>query len=280
VNNRPKAIVLFIKNLAADIIMDSKVNPAVLQMVNAAAIVVTILSNSLVNILPLNGVTTAMVSDSYPNLFTPPGYVFAIWGVIYVLLALFMVYQSRASQRKEEYLGEIGFLYLLGAAANILWLIAFHYSYGNPSLFIFTPFPITALLVILLLTYVRLGVGVKKVPAGQKLAVHTPVSVYLGWVSLATIANIASVINVLSPSIPPDTQALGTAAVILIALAITLLMLVKRRDFAYSLVVVWASIGIALKQASIPIVYWTALLAAGGIAATMVLMLVKGSGKP
>jgi len=142
VNNRPNAGVLFIKNLAADIIMDSKINPAVLQMVNAAAIVVTILFNSLVNILPLNGVTTAMVSDSYPNLFTPPGYVFAIWGVIYVLPALFMVYQARASERKEEYLGEIGFLCLLGAAANILWLIAFHYSYGNPSLFIFTPFPI------------------------------------------------------------------------------------------------------------------------------------------
>ncbi|MEM2099940.1 MAG: tryptophan-rich sensory protein [Thermoproteota archaeon] len=70
------------------------------------------------------------VSDSYPNLFTPPGYVFAIWGVIYVLLTIFMVYQARVSQRKEEYLGEIGFLHLLGAVANILWLIVFHYSYG------------------------------------------------------------------------------------------------------------------------------------------------------
>ena len=84
----------------------------------------------------------------------------------------------------------------------------------------------------------------------------------------------------LSPSIPTDAQALGTVTVILIALAITLLMLVKRRDFAYILVVVWASIGIALKQASIPIVYWTALLAVGVIAATIVLMLVKGLGKP
>jgi hypothetical protein len=255
--------------------MDSKVNPTILQTVNVVAIVVTILFNSLVNIIPLNGVTTGMVSDSYPNLFTPPGYVFAIWGIIYFLLVLFMVYQARASQRREEYLGEIGFLYLLGAVANILWLIMFHYSYGNPSLFILTPIPIIALLLILLLTYVRLGVGLKKVSLSQKLAVHTPVSVYLGWISLATIANIASVINVLFPNIPLDIQALGTVAVILIALAITLLMLVKRRDFAYGLVVVWASIGIALKQSSITVIYWTTIVAMGVIITTMIIMLIK-----
>ncbi|MEM3470299.1 MAG: tryptophan-rich sensory protein [Thermoproteota archaeon] len=179
--------------------------------------------------------TTGAVSDSYPNLFTPPGYVFAIWGVIYVLLTIFMVYQARVSQRKEEYLGEIGFLYLLGAAANILWLIGFHYSYGNPSLFVFSSIPIVVLLATLLLIYVRLGVGVKKTSMVQKLAVHVPVSVYLGWISLATIANIASVVNVLMPSIPLDIQALGTVVVILVALTITLLMLVRRRDFATAL---------------------------------------------
>lgn len=257
------------------ILMDSRINPAILQMINVVAILATIVFNSIVNILPLNGVTTGEVSDSYPNLFTPPGYVFAIWGVIYVLLTIFMFYQARVSQRKEKYLEEIGFLYLLGAAANILWLIVFHYSYGNSSLFVFSPIPIIALLVTLLLTYVRLGVGVRKTPMVQKLAVHFPVSVYLGWISLATIANIASVINVLMPSIPLDIQALGTATVILITLIITLLMLVRRRDFAYSLVVVWASIGIALKQASIPIIHWTALFALGVIIATMILMLVK-----
>ncbi|MCX8183792.1 MAG: hypothetical protein N3F08_05180 [Crenarchaeota archaeon] len=258
--------------------MGSRINPAILQMLNVAAIVATILFNSIVNILPLNGVTTGEVSDSYPNLFTPPGYVFAIWGVIYILLTVFMVYQARVSQRKEEYLEEIGFLYVLGAAANIMWLIVFHYSYSNPSLFIFSPIPIIALLATLLLTYLRLGVGVKKVPIAQKLAVHVPVSVYLGWISLATIANIASVINVLMLSIPLDMQALGTAAVILIALAITLLMLVRRRDFAYSLVVVWASIGIALKQVSIPLVYWTVLFAVSMIIVTILLMLVKKVG--
>ncbi|MEM2100588.1 MAG: tryptophan-rich sensory protein [Thermoproteota archaeon] len=248
--------------------MGSRVSPVVLQIVNVVAVIATIAFNALVNILPLNGVNTGTVSDSYPNLFTPPGYVFAIWGVIYILLVSFMVYQVRISQRRESYLRETGFLYLFGAVANIIWLIVFHYSYGNPTLFLLSPIPIFILLIILLLTYVKLGVGVKKVPLKQKLAVHVPVSVYLAWISLATIANIASVLNILIPDIPLSIQAVLAATVIMVALMITLLMLIRRRDFAYGLVVVWASIGIAAKQASFPIIYVTALLTVGIIAAT------------
>jgi len=243
-----------------------------LQIINVIAVIGTIIFNALVNILPLNGVYTATVSYAYPNLFTPPGYVFAIWGVIYVLIGTFMVYQVRASQRGKDYLGDIGSLYLLGAVFNIAWLIVFQYSYGNPSLFIFTPFLIIALLLILLLTYTRLEVGVKSVPTGEKLAVHLPVSVYLGWISLATIANIASVLNILLPGISLNIQAVWTATVVLIALVITLLMLIRRRDFAYSLVVVWASVGIATKQVMFPIIYWTALLVVGVIAAAIILL--------
>ncbi|MGQ9690338.1 MAG: hypothetical protein ACUVQY_03585 [Thermoproteota archaeon] len=195
-------------------------------------------------------------------------------GVIYFLLALFMVYRARASQGKENYLREIDFLYLLGAVANIAWLTIFHYSYGNRSLFLSTPFPIIMLLAVLLLTYVRLGVGVKKVALSQKLAVHLSVSVYLGWISLATIANVASALNVLVSNIPLGVQALGTVAMLLIALMITLILLIRRGDFAYGLVVVWASMGIAIKQASLPIVHWIALLISGIITIVIVILLV------
>jgi tryptophan-rich sensory protein len=83
------------------------------------AVIGTISFNALVNILPLNGINAGAVSDYYPNLFTPPAYVFLIWGVIYVLMGIFLIYQVRASQRKESYLSEIGYLYLLGALFNI-----------------------------------------------------------------------------------------------------------------------------------------------------------------
>lgn len=93
------------------------------------------------------------MSDSYPNLFTPPGYVFVIWGVIYTLALLFMVYQARANQREEVYLREISFLYFIGALINISWLFLFHYSYGVPALFGVSVIDLVLLLVILLVIY-------------------------------------------------------------------------------------------------------------------------------
>ncbi|TFG13723.1 tryptophan-rich sensory protein [Candidatus Thorarchaeota archaeon] len=247
--------------------MSSRTNPLVLQIINIVSIFGTIVFNSLANILPLNGVNTGQVADSYPNLFTPPGYVFAIWGVIYILLATFAIYQVRPSERGKEYLQDISFLYLVGAIFNISWLIVFHYSFGNPTLFVLSELPIVLLLVTLLFTYVRLGIGETEVPLGVKLAVHLPVSVYVGWISLATIASTASVLNVLIPGIPQMIQELWTVAVIIIALVITLSMIFLRHDFAYGLVVIWASVGIAIKQAAIALISYTAI-------ATAVLVLI------
>ncbi len=247
-------------------------NSRLLQVLNVIAVASTILLNALANILPFNGVLTATVSDSYPSLFTPPGYVFAIWGVIYVLIFTFMVFQVRKSQVEESYLQQIGVLYFVGAIFNIGWLIMFHYSYGNPALFVFTTIPILAFLVTLLLMYTRLEIGLKEVSLGQKLAVHLPVSVYLGWISLASIANIASAINVLVPGIALETQALWTAIMIVVALVLTTLMLFIRRDFAFGLVVIWASVGIATKQAAYTVIYFTAIGTALLIAILIILI--------
>ena len=234
-------------------------NNKILQWINVIAVIGTIAMNALANIIPFKNVNTGEVADSFPNLFTPPGYVFAIWGAIYVLIFTFMVFQIRANQREESYLQEIGILYLLGAILNIGWLILFHYSYANPALFIVTTIPIVLFLLVLLFTYIRLGIGVKEVPLAQKLAVHLPISVYTGWISLASIANIASTLNILAPGIPLDTQAIWTALIIVVALVLTILMLYLRRDVAYGLVVIWASIGIAIKQAAYAIISWTAI---------------------
>ena len=101
------------------------------QIINIFAVVFTVVLNLLANILPFNGVNTGAVADSYPNFFTPPGYVFAIWGVIYILLFVFAFYQAKANQVSEDYLGKIGYLYIIGAVLNVAWLILFHYSVGN-----------------------------------------------------------------------------------------------------------------------------------------------------
>jgi benzodiazapine receptor len=251
--------------------MSSRANPAVYQTANVVAVIAVLIMNTVVNILPLNGVTTGQVSDSYPNLFTPPGYVFSIWGVIYILAIVFVIYQARPSQRSEPYLTQIGFLYIISALANIFWLLIFHYSYGVPQLFVVSLVPMTVLLLCLFAIYQRLGVGKRGVSRNQKLAVHLPMSVYLGWISLAIIANIASVLNVLIPSIPMPTQALWTALVVVVALTIAVLMVWTRGDFAFGLVVIWASIGIALNRIAIPVIFTTSIAAAVIIAILMLL---------
>jgi benzodiazapine receptor len=260
--------------------MSSKMSPHFLQIANAVSILAALAVNLLANIIPLNNVYTGAVSDHYPNLFTPPGYVFAIWGAIYILLGVFLVYQVRGNQRDSPYLKEIGLWYVLGSLANIVWLFLFHYSYNNPALLVVSMVPIVVLLLSLLMVYVRLGIGKKAVSMKERLAVHLPVSVYLGWISLATIANTASVLNLVITGIPTDVQVFWTAAVIVVALLITMLMIVLRREIAFPLVVIWASVGIAIKQMMYLPIYATALTAAAVVAvATVLFALLRRSKK-
>jgi hypothetical protein len=221
-----------------------------------------IILNALANILPFFGVNSGQVSDAFPSLFTPPGYVFAIWSIIYTTAIIFGIYQVRPVERGSAYLKEIGFFYLLGGIINVSWLLLFHYAYTVTSLFVWTPFLIGLFFITLLWIYLRVGIGTKSVSIGERLGVHVHFSIYIGWISLATIANIASALNFLIPGIPVDIQALWTALVLVVALLITSLLIIRRREFVYGLVVVWASIGIATKQAAIPIINLTALAVA------------------
>ncbi len=250
--------------------MNERNNSLILQIVMALSIVLTIIVNALLEAIPLGGATSGEISDSYPSLFTPPGYVFAIWSVIYTLLIITMVYQALPSQRNASYLKWTAFFYAVGGIINTSWLTLFHLGYGAPEIYLFTPILIFSFLIIMLFTYIKMGIGVNEVPIREKLAVHIPISVYAGWVSLASIANTASALNVAVPGIPLAAQEIWTALVIIIALVITMLMLLLRRDFAYGLVVVWATIGISTRHLLTPIIYWAAL----GTALVVVILII------
>lgn len=242
--------------------MSNKINPLIYQVLNIITVITVIIVNMLANILPLNGVTTAQVSDAYPNLFTPAGYVFSIWFIIYLQALIFLIYQARTSQRTEPYLQEINVFYFIGGLLNIAWIFTFHYSFGVPTLYLASVAILLLFYIILLFAYLRLGVGIKETPRNHKLAIHLHFSVYLGWLSLASIAAIASALNILIPSLPIDIQALWTVAVLVIVLLLTFLMVYLRKDFAFALVVIWASIGIGLKQLLIPTIAYTAFAVA------------------
>jgi hypothetical protein len=255
-------------------------NSRLLQILNVVVIIATITVNALANILPINGVGTGDVANSpaYFNYFTPSNYVFSIWGVIYFLLIVFGVYQVRSSEKDKEYIKQIGYLFILNGLANIIWIFIFHFSVApgdintaNPSIFALSMLPMVIILITLLLAYVRLGVGVKSVSRNEKLAVHLPFSVYAGWISVAIIANTASSINAFM-TISDDWQYLWTALVLVVALLITILMLVLRRDFAFGLVVIWATVGIYAKHSAIALIGIPAL-AVAVIVAVVILIL-------
>ena len=261
--------------------MTRKIDAVIFQVLNVIAVISVIIVNILANTLPLNGVNTGQVSDLYFNYFTPAGYVFSIWFIIYIQALIFMIYQLRPSQREETYLTKINIFYFLGALANIAWIFFFHYS-ANPifPLFFFASVVMLLLLLLLmLLVFLRLGIGKEAVPRNVKFGVQLHFSVYLAWLGVASIAAIASALNVIIPGIPDTTQWFATAIMAVVAMLLAVLMVYLRRDFGFALVVLWASIGIALKWLFIPIITYTAIITSVIIViALIVVPLIKRDG--
>jgi len=235
-----------------------------LKVANVGAFVLTVGVNALANILPLGGNTTAEISDAYPTLLAPAGYVFSIWGIIYALLLVFTVYQ--AYQREDTtFLSKISVFFVVGSLANVCWLFLWHYEQIVPSVV-----PMFLLLATLIAIYLRLQVGKGKVSLKEKLSVHVPFSVYLGWITIAAIANVASALV----AVNWDGWGLGAVTwavlLIVIALIVTLMVIVTRKDVAYSLVILWALVGIVAKQGA----YSDIVLAAEVSAIIIVIALV------
>jgi len=237
---------------------------SLLQGVNVVAFLATVVVNFLASAFALNGKTTAQVSDAYPTVITPAGYVFAIWSIIYTLLFIFAVFQAFPRQRGKPFLHEIGWLFVLSSILNISWLFLWHYDQITLSVLL-----MFALLASLIAIYLRLKIGRAKVSFREKLAVHLPFSVYLGWITVASIANVAVALTAINwDRLGPDEVTWGVL-VIIIALIITLAVVVSRRDVAYGLVLIWALVGIAVKQSDQSIIL-TAEVSAVVIAVALV----------
>ncbi|MFC1929019.1 hypothetical protein ACFLXK_05425 [Chloroflexota bacterium] len=218
-----------------------------LSILNLIGFLGTIVVNGLANALPLNNKTTGELSDKYPNLFVPAGLTFSIWGVIYILLAIFVIYglviSIKNNTQKTAFIENIGILFFISSLANIGWIFAWHYE--------ILPLSLVIMLVILgsLITiYLRLHIGKSDSSSSEKYLVHLPFSVYLGWITIATIANVTAVLV----DINWNTFGLGeqfwAVAVIIVGIAIALSVLFTRKDIFYCLVVDWALLGILLKR--------------------------------
>ena len=234
--------------------------------INIFTFILTLLVNFLATNLPLNNITTREISDSFNIYFVPAGYVFAIWGVIYLGLLGFSIYQGLPAQKGNERIARIGWLFALSNIANAAWLVSFHHQQFALAL-VFMLVLLAALLVI----FLRLKIGMEK-PASvtENWLVDVPFSTYLGWITVATIANVTQVLYVLNWNGFGINPQLWAVIMLGAAVVISALMSFTRRNIPHALVLVWAFVGIAVKFPAEPLVSYSAWAAAGLVAAFVV----------
>ena len=231
-----------------------------LQVINVFAYIVMITLNALANILPINNQTTGGVSDKYGNLFAPAGITFAIWGVIYVMLGLFLLYQwgifTKDSDRHEEVVLKVGWLFAASSFANSLWILLWHHD------MIF----LTVLLMLVILAcliFITEALFKEAPDMKQRWLCNHAFSVYLGWISVATIANITTWFVSLGWNGFGIPEWVWTLLVMVVAAALASIRLYLRGDRPFSLVVVWALIGIVIKHITVFNMDYPQILIAG-----------------
>lgn len=238
---------------------NTKTNLKALPFINFAAFVVTVLVNAGANTLPLNGRTAGEISDLLPSYFTPAGYTFSIWSLIYLSLLGYAVYQVLPAQRERPFQSKISWLFVASSMFNVGWIFAWHFGLYTLSVFI-----MIAILLTLIAIYVRLRNGLpgQDVPTVERYLVQFPFSLYLGWITVATIANIASVAAYLGWNGFGIAEPVWSAIMMSVAVVVAGLLLFNRRDFAYAGVLVWALLGIRAAQSTEPLVANVAVAAA------------------
>lgn len=237
------------------------------QILNLVGLVIMITVNVLANALPINGISTAAVSDSIPSLFTPAGYVFSIWGIIYLALIGFGIYQALPKQKDNPRLERIGLWFFISSMFNSAWIFSWHYQKFTLSVIL-----MLGLLVSLLMTYLRAGIVNRKSlkdsdksrPArvAEYIFIDLPFGIYLGWISVATIANISSLLVVLGWGGFGLSSIAWTIIMLAVGALLGVLMVLLRHEVAYALVIIWAFLGIYVSRVDQPSIQVTALVTA------------------
>ncbi|MBB6016902.1 tryptophan-rich sensory protein [Deinococcus radiopugnans] len=233
------------------------------QVTLVLATVLTLVMNYLSNALPLFGNTNGQISDSLPNAFTPAGLTFAVWGPIFLGLAVFAVYQALPAGRGPRY-DRLFWPFLLGNLLNVAWLFAFQSLTFGLSVVI-----MLALLGSLIWLYLTVR-GLQPL-SGEFWALQVPASLYLAWISVATMANITAFL--VSAGITDGVLGIGaqlwSALLVVIAGLVGTFFLLRYRDYAFAAVLLWAFLGVYLARPD-------TLLVAVGVIAGAVLVVVAG----
>jgi hypothetical protein len=242
----------------------------VISLSNVIATVLTIIINSLSNTSILGANTVGEISDAYPTFFTPAGYVFAIWGIIYALLLMFSIHQVLPKQQDAPFREKIGLYYILCSVANIIWIVLWVNNY-----ILFSTILMFLLLASLIVIYRRLDSIGAQMSLRENLAVFLPFSVYLGWITVASIGNVAVTLVSLNWNGWGLSELSWTILMIGVAIAVTLIMIVRKRDIGFSLVLIWALLGILVKQSDVQNIVLTTGSGIGLIVIALIVQAVR-----
>ncbi|MBI9102482.1 MAG: tryptophan-rich sensory protein [Spirochaetales bacterium] len=215
-------------------------------VINLIAFIAVIIVNGLANAIPLNGIGTGELSDLYPNLFVPTGLTFAIWGIIYLLLAGFSLYGMAAAIKKTQetqILQQIGPWFLISCLANISWIFAWHWKKVELSL-------VFMLIILFSLIVIYIKLSTKSGNPGKIVFILTklPFSVYLGWITVATVANITALLVNLNWKGFGLSETAWTVMILSVVIILTCIVIYREKDMGFTLVVLWAFLGIILKR--------------------------------
>ncbi len=205
--------------------------------------IITLIINTLASLLPINEVTTAEVSNQFPVLITPIGLTFAIWGVIYTGLIIYSIYQVLPAQQKNPLFDRIGWIYIISACANIIWILLWHSFYISSSVAIM-------LILFISLIYIQKELSTERTSPSQlqNWTTHVPFDIYLGWISIAMTANIAIALyanGFRGGFLLEEWWALLIIVIISIISAFMVLILKNR---TYSIVIIWSLLGILINS--------------------------------
>ncbi len=226
------------------------------------AVLLIIVMNFLSNAIPFGGNTMAEISNKYQTLITPAGYAFAIWGLIYLTLAVFAFFQLTKGKEVRFY-KLVWPYFLVNAVANVLWLLAFQNEHIGFSVLIMAI--ILATLIAIFRLFYRLQ---RSLGTTRRYFFQVPFSMYFGWICVASIVNVAAYLKSISLPALENIEPLLAMVMIIIAAVLGLTVLIAKKDYVFALTVVWALFGIWIGQQDTAIVMNTAKFSAFAVLAT------------
>lgn len=232
------------------------------QVTTLVAIVGSIAINTISNIFPFNGFSIGTLSNTLfaPVHITPANYAFAIWGVVYTGLIAFGLFQLQPSQRRNPRLQHSGYLLAIACLSQCIWIYLF-----LARLFPLSVLAMLGILLPLIGIYQRLGVGESNISRQERWFLQVPISIYLGWISVATILNVANALYSINWNGWGIDPIVWTIVMMIVSAALAAVVMVQRRDPAFPLVIVWALVSIAIRQFTVPSIVTTGVLTSIGL---------------